>query len=211
MKKATEQRTVLTVEGKIVRVNILEGGKSIEIYTISDCTPTNAEMKEEKSFKKNFDEKFPIVKASTLSLNDAFLKHIPQTPHEERIKQFIIEGIEEGFNDFRRPVTDLLFQKNEEKLEVIEYGNEEFKKIMSQRKKRKGSQKEFCAYLGLLIKHFMEKGYTEDEAWEKACELWKTSFGSTGIAVEDQNSSCGLSYIGDDQLNDYPKWLVFEV
>ena len=103
------------------------------------------------------------------------------------------------------------FEKNEEKLEVIEYGNEEFKKIMSQRKNREGSQKEFCAYLGLLIKHFMEKGYTEDEAWEKACELWKTSFGSTGIAVEDQNSSCGLSYIGDDELNDYPKWLVFEV
>lgn len=176
MAKTTEQRTVLTTEGKITRVNILNGGKSVEIFSIPDCTKNQNETKE-----KSFDERFPIVKASTLSLKDSFLKHKPQTNQQERLKDSITAGIKAGLKDFRRPAMDPSFDndgniiyKEWERPAVgksIRYWNAEAKRFMPKKNSRMGSLLQYDAFLGLLIKYLIEeKGYKVADAWEAVCD-----------------------------------------
>lgn len=176
MAKTTEQKTVLTVEGKITRVNILDGGKSVEIFSIPDCTQNQNETKE-----KSFDERFPIVRASTLSLKDSFLKHKPQTNQQKRLKESITAGIKAGLKDFRCPAMDPSFDndgniiyKEGERPAVGKsprYWKSEMKKFMPEKNSRMGSLVQRDAFLCLLIKYLIEeKGYKVADAWKAVCD-----------------------------------------
>ena len=95
MGKTIEKKTVLKMEDTITRVNIIDGGKAIEIFSISDCDEKSGENgKEEiKGTQEYLDKYFPIAKASTLSLEDEFLKHRAQTDNQKKFKKMLNAAI----------------------------------------------------------------------------------------------------------------------
>jgi len=52
------------------------------------------------------EELFPLVEASTLSLNDVFLQHEPATYSQAVFKKSVQDAIENGLSDFRVPAID---------------------------------------------------------------------------------------------------------
>ena len=199
MGKTTELKMVINMaEGtKATHVKLAEGGKSIEItYSVFDAIP-NLGVPED-----DFEQKFPIVEASKLSLEDDFLKHEPKTHFQRMLKESLIAGLKSGLKDFRRPVMDPSFK--DDKI-VYEAGlmpatgksciwwRENAKKFMPERNSRLGNVTEYAAFLGVLIKYLInEMGYTVSQAWEAVCndskelghyrnsENAKNSFESTG-------------------------------
>lgn len=131
--------------------------------------------------ERELDEKFPIVRASTLSLEDSFLKHEPQSIQQERLKTSIIAGINEGLKDYRRPAGDLsideegnyIYKKGEKPAvgKSTIYGIEKLKEFMPEKNSRMTTQREYDAFLGLLIKYLIEKeGYSIEKAWDAICD-----------------------------------------
>lgn len=179
MAKTSEQelRTVFKVEGRITRTNILDEGKTIEIFVVPHNFQNQSALKEESSF----EEKFPIVRASILSKKDFFLKHKPQSRRQEELKTLILKGIEVGLKDFRRAVMDPSFDKNGniiykegEKPAVGKSANfwsEELKKFMVDKNSRMCTLLQYAAFLGLLIRYLIEeKKYKVAEAWKSVCD-----------------------------------------
>lgn len=140
-----------------------------------------AEQKKVLTAEKSFDERFPIVRASTLSLKDSFLKHKPQTNQQKRLMASITAGIKAGLKDFRRPAIDPSFDndgniiyKEGERPAVgksPKYWISEAKKFMPEKNSRMGSRLQYDAFLCLLIKYLIEeKGYKVADAWEAVCD-----------------------------------------
>ena len=139
-----------------------------------------------KETRFNFDDVFPIVEASKLSENDDFLKYDPETIRQATVKQHIIEGIRTGgIPDFRHPFVDP--SVNEEAALVFEKGNlpttghtfkwwkTKVESFMPSKNSRIGTQREYYAFLGVLIKYLIEKErYVVSDAWEAVCDNSRT-------------------------------------
>lgn len=131
--------------------------------------------------KEEFEEKFPIVRASILTINEYFMKQEPKTERQYRIKNSIIEGIEYGMDDFRRPAMDpsinedknLYYKKGEKPATGIsaELCFEKAKSIMPEKNSRMGSLLQYDVFLGLLIKYLVEeKKFRLADAWKAVCD-----------------------------------------
>lgn len=186
MAKTAEHKTVVKVDGKITRVNILDGGDAVEIlYDTVDCTESkatsSAKNQDEAKAELSFEEKFPIVRASQLSLEDAFLKHEPTTDQQRRLKDSLIAGIKAGLKDFRCPAMDPSL--DEDGNLVYEVGKmpavghsarfwaKKFKQFMPKKNSRMGTLRQRDALLGLLIKYLTEEEKWEvSETWEAVCD-----------------------------------------
>lgn len=182
MKKTTEQRTVLKMEGKITRVNIIEGGTAIEVFSIFECAEHlgNNKLEDVKGTPEYIEKYFPIVKASTLSLEDEFLKYEPETNSEEKIYVEITEAIRSGLSDFRVQRMDPSFDNDGNicyraglrpaiGVSAI-WWQKNAKEFMPEKGSRLGTVKERVAFLALLIKYLIEKcNYSIREAWKAVC------------------------------------------
>lgn len=163
MAKTAEQRAVLQVE---------------ENPTKADTLKVDSEAKERLSF----EEKFPIVRASELSLEDAFLKHEPTTIRQTKLKLRLIAGIKRGLlEDFRCPAMDpsldedgnLVYEVGKPPAvgKKIKFWVKKFKQFMPEKNSRIGTGYERAAFLGFLIKYLTEEeGYEVSEAWEAICD-----------------------------------------
>lgn len=183
MVKTIEKRTVIQKEDEITRVNILDGGKSIDIFSISSCCEHPKEVS--KSNTQEYIEKyFPIVKASTLSLEDEFLKHEPNTENQKKFKRKLIAVIKSGLSDFRAQRMDSsiddegnIYYKEGMFPAVGKSANWWYKKakeFMPERESRLGTTGERIAFLGLVIKCLIEyKKYTVSDAWIAVCDQSK--------------------------------------
>ena len=130
--------------------------------------------------KEWFDKMFPIVEASKLSLDDEFLKYEPETYHQEWLKETLMVGIKTGLKDFRRPAMDPSFKDDKIVYEAslmpavgksCNWWHENAKKFMPVRNSRLGTEIQYAAFLGVLIKYLInEMGYTVSEAWEAVGE-----------------------------------------
>lgn len=158
MTRTTEQTTVLTVEEKTARVNVSNN----------------------KNSEQDFDEKFPIVRASTLSLEEAFMRHEPQSNQQLRLKNSITLGIKEGLKDFRCAIMDptfdesgnYVYQKGKKPAvgKSARYGKDKLKEFMPEKNSRMGTGKEHDAFLGILIRYLIEvEGYNVADAWKAVC------------------------------------------
>lgn len=138
----------------------------------------------------DFDEKFPIVRASKLSLDDDFLKHEPQTWRQEKFKKSIVSAIKEGLQDFRRPAMDPSFEDGgiyymaerrpayegtiHLELESFKGAKEAAAKVVPEKNSRIGTVKLYNAFLALLIKYLIEeREYEVARAWEAVCDKSK--------------------------------------
>lgn len=165
MEKTIERRTDVTLGKKNIRTDM----KVTEEY---------------------LEEYFPIVKASTLSLEDDFLKHEPETEEQRSLKNRIIAQIEFEVKygsgclpDFRAqrmdPTLDekgeILYQAGKKPAvgKSAIWWTKKAKEFMPQKESRLGTIKERCFFLGLLIKYLIEEGYEVSEAWKMVCDQSK--------------------------------------
>lgn len=189
MKKTIERKTVVTFGEKITNVKIINEGTAVEITSILEVLEnqeetTISDCEQPKATQEYIEEYFPIVKASTLSLDDEFLKYKPKTEQQKTFKKSLVKAIKSGLIDFRAQRMDPSFDKNGriyyqagEKPAVGKSTNwwkENAKEFLPEKNSREGSTKERIAFLGLLIKYLIEKeGYTVSDAWKAVCDQSK--------------------------------------
>ena len=211
MSKTMEQRTVfevggdLTITGNITRVSI-KGGK-IEIFSI----PEGLNQEEIKGTQEYIDKYFPIAKASTLSLEDEFLKHEPETNQQTRFKNALNSAIKSGLSDFRAQRMDACFDEEGNicfkagmkpavgKLSVKDW-KRVAKEFMPEKGSRLGTTKERIAFLGLLIKYLIEeKGYEVKDAWKAVCDQSK----DLGHYWDSENAKHEFEDTGSRQIGEW--------
>lgn len=210
MNKATEQRTVVEVVGKITRVNF-QGGK-IEIFSIPEYPQSHegTNREEVKGTQEYIEKYFPIAKASTLHLADEFLKHDPATEAQTRFKKALIWAIKSGLSDFRAQRMDACFDEEGNicfkagmKPAVGKSPNwwkETAKKFMPEKGSRLGTTKERIAFLGLLIKYLIEeKGYAVSDAWKAVCDQSK----DLGHYWDSENAKHDFEPTGSRQVGEW--------
>lgn len=124
---------------------------------------------------------FPIVRASTLSLDDEFLKHIPESENQRKFKNRLVKAIKSGIKDFRAQSMDpsvddkgnicFLANVDPSSNKSPNWWKENSKKFMPERGSRLGTVEERTAFLALLIKYLIEeKDYTIRDAWIAVCD-----------------------------------------
>lgn len=211
MSKATEQRTVfevggdLTITGNITRVKIK--GRKIEIFSI----PEGLNQEEIKGTQEYIEKYFPIVKASTLSLEDEFLKHEPETNQQTRFKNALNSAIKSGLSDFRAQRMDACFDEEGNicfkagmKPAVGKLSANDWKRVakefLPEKESRLGTTKERIAFLGLLIKYLIEeKGYEVKDAWKAVCDQSK----DLGHYWDSENAKHEFEDTGSRQIGEW--------
>lgn len=161
---------------KFNRATISEDGQTITLEGSTECPETNT-----SNSPQNFEEMFPIVEASNLSLKDNFMKYKPQTEEQKRLKKSLEQGIKEGLTDFRRPIMDPSI--DEDGKITFKAGNkpavgknsywweENAKAFMPEKDSRQGILKEYDAFLGTLIKYLVnEENWSVEDAWTAVCD-----------------------------------------
>lgn len=127
---------------------------------------------------------FPVIEASKLSLDDEFLKHRPKTESQRKFKKALREAIKTGLYDFRKSKMDpsedeygkICFKIRQKPAlnHSCEWWYETALGINPAKNSRLGSEKEYIAFLGVIIKELVEKfNYSVDYAWETVCDQSK--------------------------------------
>lgn len=186
MSKTSERRTVILLGEMITGVNIIEGGTGVEIFSISDSADYQEEtnMENVKGTQEYIEKYFPVVKASTLSLEDEFLRHEPESINQSQFKQMLVVAIISGLSDFRAQLIDPSFDENgcicykagmkPAVAKSAEWWKKNAEEFMPEKKSRLGLTKERIAFLGLLIKYLIEEQeYTVSNAWKAVCDQSK--------------------------------------
>ena len=183
MKITLKQEHILPKEAENIRVTVVDTKVEIE-FDIKEEQNEEVKLDDISSSKEYLDECFPIAKASSLSLEDEFLKHRAQTDNQKKFKKMLKAAIKLGLEDFRAPRMDAssdeegnICYKAGMKPAVGKSANwwkEKAKEFMPEKDSRLGTTKERIAFLGLLIKYLIEeKGYKVSDAWKAVCNQSK--------------------------------------
>lgn len=172
-RKAFETKRNFTITKNITRVESREG--KIEVFY------NESDMSEVKGTNEYIEKYFPIVKASTLSLNDNFLNYEPNGRFQTNFKNALISVIHKRLKDFRAQRMDPCFDEAHNicfkagmKPAIMNEGPYVWEKIAKEFLPRKGSRlgtaTERIAFLGVLMKYLIEEnGYDVRDAWEAVC------------------------------------------
>ena len=118
-----------------------------------------------------------LVEASKLSLKDVFMSHKPKTKAEKKFKAILTDVIKTGIEDFYRPAMDPSFS-DKEKTKIHYMAGEKpavgksynwWKETVKDSKMCFGTKAQYVAFLGVLIKMLVDKGWTVGEAWDAVC------------------------------------------
>jgi len=163
-------------------------------------------------FKTILDPKLLVwIKASSLSLDDEFMQHIPTTKGEERLKDWLKSVISKKIKDFCRPVIDPGWNYRGKLIYITglrpmlgksySWWANNAEKAFSDwgGKARLGTKDEYIAFCGVLIKKLVSNGWSVDDAWDAVCNdssklgNYKSSEGAR-IALKDTGSNevCGF-------------------
>lgn len=132
---------------------------------------------QEQNDNGNANDDCILVEASKLSLKDVFMSHKPKTEAEKKFKATLTEVIKAGIEDFYRPVIDPSFA-DKEKTKIHYMAGEKpavgksynwWKETVKDSKWCFGTKAQYVAFLGVLIKMLVSKGWTVGEAWDAVC------------------------------------------
>ena len=207
MGKTTERRIVLMVGETITRANIIDGGNAIEIFSVSNCYEHSEEVKGTQEYIEKY---FPIVRASTLSLKDEFLKYEPQTDNQRAFKEKLVSAIKSGLSDFRAQRMDPSSDEEENiffhagmlpaEEKSADWWYKTAKEFLPEKESRLGTTKERIAFLGLLIKYLIEeKRYTISGAWEAVCDQSE----KLGHYWDSENAKHNYETTGNKQIGEW--------
>ena len=124
----------------------------------------------------SFDEMFPNVNVEALSLDDSFLRYVPQTNEGKFLKKNIKYAIITGMRNFRVPALapsedengNIFFKIGEKPAygHSAVYWDEKVQQMFPGFSTRMGMVREYCAFLGVVIKELIEEGYPVETVWE---------------------------------------------
>lgn len=125
-------------------------------------------------------EKFPIVRASELSLKDSFMRFDPDTEKQFLLKESLVRQIERGAQDFRRPAIDPSLDKEGNIIYMAgmnpalgilpELLEQKAKKFMPELNSRIGTDPEYDLFLGTFLKYLVEdRNLPVAMAWKEIC------------------------------------------
>ena len=126
------------------------------------------------------EDDFILVEAENLSLDDKFMQWEPRNKLERDTKELIKEAIEKKVKNFYRPKYDPSFADDGENIcfvkgtppavgKSFDWWVEATKKYNPKRNSRLGTRLEYGAYMGVLIKKFVESGKSVKWAWNTVC------------------------------------------
>ena len=145
-----------------------------------------------------------LVEASKLSLNDDFMSYYPLTKKEKKFKAILTEVIKSGIEDFYRPVMDPSFA--DEAKTKIHYKAGDlpskgksynwWEETVKDSKWCLGTKAQHVAFLGVLIKMLVAKGWTVDAAWDAVCNDSK----NLGHYRNSDNAKHQFEYTGSREI-----------
>lgn len=125
------------------------------------------------------EEEFVLCEASKLSLDDKIMRHRPCSKEEKVFKKLLKEAIKSGVKDFYRPKFDPSLDENGRICyvanalpavrESYNWWEENARRFCPERKSRLGTDREYIAFLGILIKKLSDKGWSVAKAWRAVC------------------------------------------
>jgi len=126
------------------------------------------------------DDTFVLVEASKLSLEDKFMQYEPCTTNEILFKKLLAKIIEFGvIRDFYRPRFDpslsedgkICFGKGNTPAVGKSYAwwRKAARDFNKRRRSRLGTNSEYIAFMGVLIKTLVDNGMTVQDAWYVVC------------------------------------------
>lgn len=124
---------------------------------------------------------FRIVEFSSISLNDEFFNHVPQTQNQMRVKNSIIYAKKSDFKDFAHAIMDPSVNENEriyyqhDHKPAVGYSpiwwNTKAKEVLPEKNSRLGSPLAYDVFLSTHIKYLVEqRNYSVDLAWKSICD-----------------------------------------
>ena len=157
--------------GRIVRSNVNDDGTC-------KLTVEIGEIKLRKPRSKSIPE--ALIEASKLSLEDLFMQYEPKTNKEQEFKELLTAVIKKGVKDFYRPSIDPSFNKDETGICYVKgrkpavgksynWWYKAAKEYDTARRSRLGTKSEYIAFLGVLIKRLVERGWSIEDAWYAVC------------------------------------------
>jgi len=153
---------------------------------------------------------FILVPASTLSLTDKFMVfHTPRTYQEKAFKKLLTKVIKSGVSDFYRPKLDPSFDKQGKICyqaglkpavgKSYNWWEKNAKEFCPERKSRLGTESEYVAFLGVLIKKLVENGWKVAMAWNAVCNdsrelghYWKSTGALHDFEPTGSREICGF-------------------
>ena len=145
-----------------------------------------------------------LVEASKLSLTDTFMKHKPRTVKEKVFKDTLTKVIKDGIEDFYRPAMDPSFV-DESKTKIHYKAGEEpavgksynwWEETVKNSELCLGTKAQYVAFLGVLIKKLVAKGWTVDQAWYAVCNNSK----ELGHYIDSNNLKNRLENTGSRKI-----------
>ena len=174
-------KTVETIlpAGRILEIKLLPDGRQKVIQEATDEKVSEPDVSTE-SKSVVLDNHLILIEAESLSLDDEFMKHKPETEQEKETKALIKEAIEKGVKNFYRPIMDPSFTKTGEnicyekgRLPAVGKSYNWWKKVAEEycpeRNSRLGTRLEYGAFLGVLIKNLVADGECVSWAWNAVC------------------------------------------
>lgn len=209
MAETTERKQVISAMAgtKITRVNIMDGGKSIEIYSVPEISKEPTSNTKTQNKGESELDVFVKVEASKLSLDDEFMNYQPRTKKEQKLKEMIETLIQEGLKDFWRPKYDPSF--NEEGTGICykpgnkpavgkpyEWNAKAAKEFKPECRSRLGTKSEYIAFLAVLIKKLVASGWKISDAWDAVCNDSK----KLGHYKTSENAKQGFEDTGSREI-----------
>lgn len=145
-----------------------------------------------------------LVEASKLSLKDVFMSHKPKTKKEKEFKAILTEVIKSGIEDFYRPAMDPSFANkactkihyNAGDLPATGKSYNWWEETVKDSKWCLGTKAQYVAFLGVLIKMLVAKGWTCCEAWDAICNDSK----NLGHYRNSDNAKNQFEYTGSREI-----------
>lgn len=180
MKKKLLQEVILPSGAQNIELTTVNNKIQI-LFDIVEDQNQKCGIEESKGTKKWLDKYFPIVPASTLSLDDEIFHHEPKMKKQREFKEKLIKVINYGLYDFRAQRMDPCLDENGNicfksgmmpavRKSMIWWAKQA-KEFLPEKESRLGSEEERIAFLALLMKELIEEwGYSISDAWEAVCD-----------------------------------------
>jgi len=161
-------RDIRLTEGSCIVSSEIKDGVAKLVFEVGEKTVTNLN-----------EEVFVLVPASSLSLTDDFMCYEPYKRREKYFKKRLVEVIKVGVKDFYRPKFDPSFNENGMICyrpgsspavgKTFRWWEKTAKEFCPERKSRLGTESEYTAFLGVLLKKLVADGWKVNEAWDAVC------------------------------------------
>ena len=172
------------------------------------------ELEEIKGTKEWLDKYFPIVKASSISLDDDWFKnHNPKSSKEAHFKHDLGNVLKSNsIKDFRAQALDPIIKDNsicykkdmQFSKEMLSNSPNTWvnlaEKFLYEKNSRIGTYKERILFLGVIIKYLIEqKNYSIDYAWRAVC----TNSKELGNYIDSPGSQGLIEPTGSRKIGDW--------